>query len=168
MPADRPSSDPILFSSLNDVSILKLNGRGSMNNVHCFVSVCKGAIEAGQKKIVIDFESCNGLDSTFMGSLIEIEDNMKEKNGELLLIRVNDKVRELLDMLGILEIVKIDNTLQLPKVLRFEIVTAFEISDSERIRLIHSAHKKLVESNPDNLKQFGNFLKALESEIGDL
>lgn len=168
MPADRPSSDPILFSSLSDVSILKLNGRGSMNNVHCFVSVCNEAVQAGQRKIVIDFELCNGLDSTFMGSLVEIDDCMKENDGELLLIRVNDKVKELLNMLGVLEIVKIDDALRLPKNLKFETIAPYEISDSERIKLIHSAHKKLVESNPDNLKQFGNFLKALESELDDM
>jgi len=168
MPADKATNDPILYTCLKDISIFKIDGRGSMNNVHLFMEICGESIKNGHKKIIVDFANCIGLDSTFMGSLVVIDDRLKSIKGELLLIQVNEKVRDLLTMLGVLEIVKIGNTLSLPANLTFEKITNFNISDMERIKLIHQAHKQLVESNPKNISQFGFFLKALEAELKDL
>ena len=138
-----------------------------MNNVHLFMEICGEAIKSGNKRIIVDFASCIGLDSTFMGSLVVIDEKMKANQGELLLIQVNEKIRDLLTMLGVLEIVKVANSLTLPANLSFEKISNFSISDVERIKLIHQSHKKLVESNPKNLAQFGSFLKALEAELND-
>lgn len=168
MPADKATNDPILYSCLQDVGIFKIDGRGSMNNVHLFMEICGEAIKAGHKRIIVDFANCVGLDSTFMGSLVVIDDRMKAIKGELLLIQVNEKIKDLLTMLGVLEIVKIGNSLCLPQNLSFEKISNFNISDIERIKLIHQAHKKLVESNPKNVAQFGVFLKALDAELKDL
>jgi anti-anti-sigma factor len=168
MPADKASNDPIFYSNLQGVGIFRIDGRGSMNNVHLFMGICGEVIKAGNKRIVVDLVNCIGLDSTFMGSLVEIDDKMKSIKGELILIQVNDKVKDLLTMLGVLEIVKIGNKLALPENLLFEKISSYCVSDVERIKLIHQAHKKLVESNPKNLSQFGNFLKALEAELKDM
>lgn len=168
MPAEKASNDPILYSSLQGVGIFKIDGRGSMNNVHLFTDICGESIKTGNKRIIVDFANCIGLDSTFMGSLIVIDEKMKAIQGELLLIQVNERIKDLLTMLGVLEIVKVANSLVLPGNLSFEKITNFGISDVERIKLIHQSHKKLVESNPKNLAQFGSFLKALEAELKDL
>lgn len=168
MPADKATNDPIFYTCLQNVGIFKIDGRGSMNNVHLFVEICDQAIKAGQKRVVVDFANCNGLDSTFMGSLVVVDERMRENQGELLLIKVNEKVKELLGMLGVLEIVKIGETLTLPQNLVFEKITPFSIADNERIKLIHQSHRKLVESNPKNNALFGNFLRALEAELKDL
>ncbi|PCJ58973.1 MAG: hypothetical protein COA79_11480 [Planctomycetota bacterium] len=168
MTADKISEDPIYFSCLDEVNIFKIDGRGSMNNVHLFVSMCDEIIKFGKKRIVVDFGNCIGLDSTFMGSLVEIDDKLHAIDGELILIQVSDKVKVVLNLLGVLEIVKITNDLKLPDNLKFEKINNFQITDMERIKLIHSAHKKLVESNPENIVQFGDFLTALESELNDM
>ena len=168
MPADKVSNDPIFYLSYEGVGIFRIDGRGSMNNVHLFMEICKEAINAGHKRIVVDFVNCVGIDSTFMGSLVEIDEKIKAISGELLLIQVNDKIKDLLAMLGVLEIVKIGCSLSLPKDLLLVKITNFGISDMERIKLIHRSHKKLVESNPKNIVQFGNFLKALEAELKGL
>jgi two-component sensor histidine kinase len=102
-----------------------------------------------------------------MGSLVVIDEKMKANQGELLLIQVNEKIKDLLTMLGVLEIVKVASSLTLPANLSFEKISNFSISDVERIKLIHQSHKKLVESNPKNLAQFGSFLKALEAELNE-
>lgn len=168
MPADKATNDPIFYACLHDIGIFKIDGRGSMNNVHLFMEICGEAIKAGHKRLIVDFTNCNGLDSTFMGALVVIDDRMKENHGELILIKVNEKVRDLLAMLGVLEIVKIGQTLTLPQNLTFEKITPFNISDMERIKLIHQSHRRLVDSNPKNNAQFGNFLKALEAELKEM
>lgn len=168
MPADKNLNDPIFYSCLQGVGIFKIEGRGSMNNVHLFTEIYEETIKAGHKRIIVDLANCVGLDSTFMGSLVVLDEKMKKIQGELLLIQVTEKVRDLLTMLGVLEIVKIANSLTLPSNLTFEKISNFSISDAERIKLIHQSHKKLVESNPKNLAQFGSFLKALESELNDM
>ena len=168
MPADKASNDPILFSCLQGVGIFKIDGRGSMNNVHLFTGICEETIKAGNKRIIVDFANCIGLDSTFMGSLVVIDEKIKSIKGELLLIQVNEKIKDLLTMLGVLEIVKVATNLALPPNLVFDKISNFSISDSERIKLIHQSHKKLVESNPKNFAQFGSFLKALEAELNDM
>ncbi|RME75226.1 MAG: STAS domain-containing protein [Planctomycetota bacterium] len=65
-----------------------------------------GKFEEGNPYILLDFANVKYINSTGMGTMVKLGDLIREKGGDLCLINVNPKVKELFNMLGLLAVIK--------------------------------------------------------------
>jgi len=122
--------------------------------------------ECSSKDVVnvcIDLEGCEGIDSTFMGTLLLIHEEAEAKKGSLYVVNVTDFILGKLDELGVGQIIKIDCDKKLPPL---SFVNLPDTDDeSARMSLILKAHEKLVKENSENGEKFNSFIKALKGSF---
>jgi len=96
------------------VVYVRVMGLGNMSNAPVLKVFSEKMIEEGFRRYIIDLESCRGIDSTFMGTLLDIATSAREGDrptkkptdsdpGELgvLLVNVDDHCRKQLSSVGL-------------------------------------------------------------------
>jgi anti-sigma B factor antagonist len=69
-------------------------------------------IESGTRKLIISFEHVEYLDSSFLGALVSILKNLVPKNGKLILIELNNDIRNLFELTRLDKIFELRNSLE--------------------------------------------------------
>jgi hypothetical protein len=102
-----------------------------------------------------------------MGTFIGLSTQVKTRYGWFCLVNVSTENMRLLKMLGVLHMVSIhEGEFPTPS---GETTTLCPTTDPYvRQKQIHSAHRLLVDADPENEKRFGPFIKALEAEMSDV
>jgi anti-anti-sigma factor len=91
-----------------DIVIEKINlKRATYKEAEEFRNFVQSDIEAGWQKIIIDMETCEFMDSSFLGVLINSLKQMEKMNGSLKLASVHDDAQVILDITRISDIFKI-------------------------------------------------------------
>jgi anti-sigma B factor antagonist len=89
----------------NGICLLTLKGRlvlgDESNGLRTMV---ENLVSSGVTKIVIGLEQVNYVDSAGLGTLIEIHRKTKAKSGRLLLAHLGPKLRQALELAGLLTI----------------------------------------------------------------
>lgn len=89
----------------NGICLLTLKGRlvlgDESNGLRTTVD---NLLSSGTTKIVIHLEQVNYVDSAGLGSLIEIHRKIKSKGGRLMLTNLGPKLRQALELAGLLTI----------------------------------------------------------------
>ena len=130
---------------------LRVHGLGSMTTAPTLEAFVEQAIEAGARQFVFDFETCDGVDSTFMGLLLGISNRLDEASSR-------STVR------GVV-LINVDGETELPRSLKLTGLDAREVSDKDRLKLMVRAHKDLVAADARNKAKFGPFLQAIVAEL---
>ena len=140
-----------------------------MNNAATLEAFAERAIRKGARQFVFDFKKCAGVDSTFMGLLLSIANQLSEKRKKsagVVLINVDDHAQKQLSSVGVDAFVTIKpGRTRLPSRLRLTELETVDVSDRERLKLMARAHKELVASDARNKAKFGAFLDAIVSEL---
>ena len=93
---------------LDDIVIEKINiKRATYKEAEDFRNFVQNDIEAGWKKIIIDMKTCEFMDSTFLGVLVNSLKQSEKSNGSLKLASVHDDAQAILDITRISAIFKI-------------------------------------------------------------
>lgn len=87
----------------NNIGTIALIGELDIASVELFKSKFE-SFRTQIKSLVIDFSKLNFLDSTGVGSLIQVIRKLKEANMEVNVINISEEVYEVLDLLGIPEL----------------------------------------------------------------
>ncbi|MBF0197305.1 MAG: STAS domain-containing protein [Planctomycetes bacterium] len=144
--------------------LIRVKGLGSMNNSNGFYRF----ISEGHKKdftdVCINLEDCDGMDSTFMGTLLLIHEETTNHDGNMVLINVSDYNRSKLDELGVGQFLDIGKKLEVPPELEYAPLPS-EDDNNERMALVLRAHEELIKKNTDNEKKFGVFINSLKSSF---
>jgi anti-anti-sigma factor len=91
-----------------DIIIEKINLiRATYKEAEEFRIFVQNDIEAGWQKIIIDMQSCEFMDSSFLGVLINSMKQVEKQNGSLKLASVHDDAQAILDITRISDIFKI-------------------------------------------------------------
>jgi hypothetical protein len=107
------------------------------------------------------------MDSTFMGTFIGLSSLVKRNYGWFCLVNVSDENRRLLKMRGVLHMVSVHEG-EMPAV-EGTTTTLLPTNDPyARQKQIHSAHRNLMDADPENVRRFGPFIQALEAEMADV
>ncbi len=118
------------------------------------------AIERGCLKIVVDCSRCLGMDSTFLGMVAGAALKIKKVGGDLTMLNLNDRNRELIDNLGIVKLVKVaEDPSAMPKP-----TDEFLPSNNATHANILSAHENLVEADDANKNKFEDVISFLKKE----
>lgn len=91
-----------------DIVIEKVNlKRATYKEAEEFRNFVQNDIEAGWLKIIIDMKSCEFMDSSFLGVLINSLKQLERSNGSLKLASVHDDAQTILDITRISDMFKI-------------------------------------------------------------
>src|SRR5277367_3467577 len=99
----------ILVARSANLGFVKVVGRGSFQNSGCLRSFYQQLLKDGVKRFVVDLDACTYLDSTFMGILLGLGQQLKSAgNGLLHILNASPRNLELLKNLGLDRLLQVD------------------------------------------------------------
>jgi anti-sigma B factor antagonist len=78
------------------IALFALPERLDVSNTRELMLPIKQGIEGGHRRVVLDFERTQAMDSTALGALVQVYKALKAEGGELVLCNVGDAVRRVL------------------------------------------------------------------------
>ena len=161
----RPPADRISVARIGEGTLLvRVKGLGSMNNALPLAEFAES--EADLIRFAVDLSECEGMDSTFMGTIVGIAQSVREKpGGWVCLLNVSDANRELLEIVGADRFFVFDPRVNVEQNLRMQALPSLDMNPERRIALVRQAHENLVEIKARNEQQFGAFLRSLTEEL---
>ncbi len=155
-------------SRAEDAVLVQVVGLGNLFLAPTLQALVESELRGGHSNFVIDLRECAGMDSTFMGTFIGLSTQVKNCYGWFCLVHVSDENMRLLKMLGVLHMVNVHSG-EFPRAAAGASTVLQPTTDPYvRQRQIHSAHRLLLDADPENQKRFGPFIKALEAEMSDV
>lgn len=161
----------ISASRESEFSWIRCDGKGSFLNSPTLKDWCEREVKNGANCLVIDLESCKGMDSTFMGTMAGIAMRlMKLPGGKLQVADPSEKSRKSLEDLGLDVLMEID-PVEAPWRGRIdEVRSNLETCETLQEKMdqaphVLDAHKKLCEADASNTQKFGTVLDFLEAEV---
>lgn len=165
--AQDASGDRLVVSRADDAVLVQVFGLGNMFLAPTLQTFVESELNAGFLNFVVNLQDCQGMDSTFMGTFIGLSAEIRRRFGWFCLVNVSDENKRLLRMLGILNLVSIHEG-NFPVAEGKSTVLYPSEDPYTRQKQIHSAHRMLIEADPQNVQRFGPFIKALEEEMAEV
>jgi anti-anti-sigma regulatory factor len=171
-PLSAPGS--ILVGCFGDVAWIRVEGSGSHLNSGRVRDFARRRIDEERGLFVIDLANCPGMDSTFMGTLTAIAQEMKRrgKPGAVEILNANERNRQSLVKLGLQHMLRIDESgtsWQRERELVAHNVTQplppADLDRHERIEMVLEAHEALIQANSENRSRFQDVLEYLHRDL---
>lgn len=89
------------FSSTKDdggVTVIAVEGQLIVGNRQELKNLVQEALDAGDRKFLIDFSTTGYIDSSGLGALVSISKKIREQGGELRLAELNEDLRSLFEL----------------------------------------------------------------------
>lgn len=158
-----PAKSDVYVAYNNSMVLFRVEGLGNMNNTKGLYNIFQECSDKGIVDVCINLEKCEGVDSTFMGTLLLMFEEAGSNGGNLYVINASDYVKEKLDELGVSQIININSSCDIPE-LEYCMIEETE-DNKERMCHILKAHEELIKNNEENEKKFKSFIKALKSSF---
>jgi anti-sigma B factor antagonist len=159
----KPASK-ILVSYAGRIVWVRVEGNGSSANSTALRKFVKEMIHRGAREFVVDLGNCQGMDSTFMGTLAGISFWLGELGeGSLSVVNLNERNAESLSSLGLDHLFNVrvsgigkdGQVLPIPP----------DENRTARAQTILEAHEALVKMAPENISKFKDVIQFLEEEL---
>lgn len=153
----------------DDVVCIKVSGRANVRTSVPFKSLMQ---EMRAKQIIhfiLELEDCLLMDSTFLGVLANqafelVED--RDPPGSIQLLNANERVLDLLDNLGVLDLFSIQRDTRFDQQQFETICEKLESgTKTEMTETSLNAHRALIALNPANSAKFKDVTRFLEQEL---
>jgi anti-anti-sigma factor len=156
------------ISAFEGNGYVEVSGPGNMNIAPILKDICFAMINEGKLTIFINMDNCTIVDSTFMGTLLNIQDNIEEKdpdNGKLLIFNLNEENKKLFAMVGIDRfLTTVSEEVEIPD-FKLKTIDMCDVDREEKLRVVVEAHEKLIEINEVNKDKFERFLSIVKQEM---
>jgi len=164
----RPSK--LYVARAGDGFFARVAGRGDYGLGPVLEERGLAAIGQGVHTVVVDFQSCSYLDSTFVGALVALACALREAHGQIILNCVSGWIRDRLHCMGLDNFFLVtDNpfaeALGAAPEPELKAVTAPSLSREEAARYIIRAHERLAEMCPAHKEHFLQVVEALKREL---
>lgn len=169
-----PDPDRLEVAVVNNIGFIHVIGRGSFKVGTGMKQFGMAAIARGCRRVVVDMAECTGMDSTFMGVLAGLAFRLKaHDNGELLVVNLSPRTRNLLVTLGLDQVVSTYMAGATPREYQAVLDAGYDLTpiaaggDSRETtaRTILEAHENLVNLSPENLPRFQDVLTFLREDL---
>ena len=80
------------------VAVLQVEGQLVVGNRQELKELVQAALDAGERRILIDFSRTGYIDSSGLGALVSISKKIREAGGELRLSGLNEDLRSLFEL----------------------------------------------------------------------
>lgn len=154
---------------------VRVLGRGSFKVSSNLKTFLEHAIaEKGVTSVQIDLHQCAGMDSTFMGVLAGLSGRLARKGVGFLLVNLDRKNLQLLQTLGIDQVLKYETLEQAESSCSCDVHGgSVDLSEPEEDKLgtaetMLKAHQTLADLNDENVDRFKNVISFLEQDVRKL
>ncbi|MEI7730701.1 MAG: STAS domain-containing protein [Verrucomicrobiota bacterium] len=150
---------------------IRIAGRATCAISVDFQHLLEDCAEQGSRRFILDLDQCLTMDSTFLGTLAAFNERLAEQPASnppaaILLYHPTDRIRTLLDNLGIAERFPLADTGDWQQGKFEEIQCGQGVPDkTELIRASLKAHQTLMAVNPDNVPKFKDVVSMLEDDL---
>lgn len=147
---------------------VRIAGRANFTSSVDFKRLVQQLQDDGCKEIVLDLRECRLMDSTFLGVLANIGARCDEARAQghnclVELFQPSERVTELLDNLGVLNLFTIIN--EAPGFECFDAVKESHTSKDELNRTCYEAHQRLMQTSPENERRFRDATAFFERNL---
>ena len=148
----------------------RVAGRGDYGLGPVLEEKALGAIREGARTVVVDFQSCSYLDSTFLGGLVSLACALEAVHGRIILNCVSPWIQERLRTMGLSHLFQVveapfDEVLQGRPAPRLSQLSVPELTREEVARYILKAHERLAEMCPGHREHFRRVVESLRREL---
>jgi anti-sigma B factor antagonist len=166
-------SPSILVGCNQKVVCIRVQGKGSFQNSAGVKRFAKAMVNRGFRDFVVDLAGCPVMDSTFMGTLTGIAFRLRELgHGGLHVINSNERNRNLLEGLGLDQILSLENSSGETSAAlldsEFSAGEALPVEPADKratTETMIAAHQALVDADPQNLCKFKDVLEYLKQDL---
>lgn len=145
--------------------MVRVEGKGTFLNSTGLKEFAKEMTNRGHREFCVDLAHCPLMDSTFMGTLAGISLRLRELGqGELRVVRLNDRNRDLLCNLGLDQLFTIDAAAG-PTTSATSPLPSAAVDHATQTRTVLEAHEAVVEANPENAARFKDVLEYLKNDL---
>ena len=152
----------------NNEVYVQIREKASYLNCAPLRSFLHQMVNEGNRVVVVDFQNCSSMDSTFLGILVGLALQLRkfQDGGNLTLLNLIGRNLETVENLGIHKIATVSsefvsNTNELDE------LKVKSKSDKASPELIYKAHKTLLDLNEKNSKIFKDVVNYLEQKVED-
>jgi len=165
--AESKNKPVYLVDAQSDPVVIRVDGKACFQNSGCLRDFISEMLRHGQKRFVIDFQHCAGMDSTFLGVLAGAAIELKKPttNGSLVATRASERNQQLLRNVGLHRLMTMDDgsgpTAE-------DCITPLQekrCSEIETARLVLKAHEDLVSADEGNRAKFQDVLAFLRQKV---
>lgn len=159
-----PEQPTYLVRAYDDPVVVRINGKANYLNCNSFRDFIEQVIGEGRHHILLDFEACRGMDSTFLGILAgtALELRQKDPPGELALCRLGERNYELILNLGLQNLLSIREEANGELGESFDHLEDQEVSDAGKVL---QAHENLADADTDNRAKFQDVIAFLRNQV---
>lgn len=143
-------------------AFIQIRGKGTYKNAHLIKEVTQHLVNKGVTTFTIDFNTCTGLDSTFLGVLAGLALESRQLNGELSLINLQNRNLELIENMGMDSLITVSDATHFSQSpLNFEPIQELACTKPQTTKTMIEAHEALIKINECNRPQFQNVIECL-------
>jgi anti-anti-sigma regulatory factor len=159
------AENSILVGNFDGFTWIRCEGKGSFLTSPALKEFAEMRIASGERCLVVDLGGCTGMESTFMGTLAGISQNLRELGqGSLQVINVAPRNLELMENLGLNFLFGIEaagSSLRRPGEEGIKLMPLPVDTNTDK-DVILSAHQALIAANPANAERFKDVLDYLK------
>lgn len=149
----------------------RVAGRGDYGLGPVLEGRALAAIRDGVTTVVVDFQSCSYLDSTFLGALVSLACALEDVEGGIILNCISGWIQDRIRSMGLGHLFHMADApfaeaLAGAPEPRLEPVSVPELSREEAARYVLRAHERLAEMCPAHREHFRRVVEALRRELG--
>lgn len=163
-----PQQPTFLVSAYSDPIVVRINGKANYLNCNAFREFIEQMLSQGRHRFWVDFENCQGMDSTFLGILAGTALALRKKDppGGLTLCKLSERNQELITNLGLQNLLTIsendtENDTESESG-KFDGLENEEVSDA---RNVLKAHENLAEADKKNVVKFQDVISFLKNQV---
>lgn len=167
------NNSSILFGLFDEFLWIRCSGRGSFVNSPSVKSLGDGYIASGGRLIVIDLETCSGIDSTFMGALAGLSRRLMPIGGTVQITAPSERCLSALESLGLDALLNIEpptapwrgKVNQIRANLGTEPAPTVRLDARGQTLHVLNSHLTLSELSEENEEKFRNVTDCLKEEL---
>lgn len=142
------------------IACIKVEGPANFAAAVDFKTVVNQSCEEGGRVLLLDLTDCVNMDSTFLGILM----SMTNRLDRIELLNPSDRITDLLDSLGVMELLTV-GTGENPFDVKLQETESTNADKRALTEASLEAHKLLMEINPDNVPKFTDVAQFLEEDL---
>ena len=158
----------ILVGTANRTVWVRVEGKGSFLNSTGLKEFSKEMINRGYREFVVDLRNCPVMDSTFMGTLASVGLGLCGLGqGELRVINLNERNRDLLTNLGLDQLftIVLDGAPVAVEPAKQEPLAGAPVDKVTQAQTMLEAHEACVEADAANAAKFKDVIEYLKQDL---
>ena len=159
-----PPAAQVLVGTTERTSVVSIQGRATWTFCAAFKDYCTAALEAG-RPLTLDMSLCVHLDSTFLGTVLEMASLVERLGGYLRIQSVLPEVRALFEELGMDGVLERITPAMVPLPGRMTALMGAAMCDQRDQRRILYAHEALASLSERNRAEFATVIEYVRKQL---